>query len=37
MHGFGQQALYGTYDDLTEFEKALRKDLALVMNDLSEP
>ncbi len=30
---FGQRALYGTYGNLTEFEKAVRKDLALVMNE----
>lgn len=30
---FGKRALYSTYNDLTEFEKAVRKDLALVMNE----
>jgi len=30
---FGQSALYGTYKNLTEFEKAVRKDLALVMGE----
>jgi len=36
-HRFGKRALYATYRDLTEFEKAARKDLALVMSDLSKP
>jgi hypothetical protein len=34
---FGRNALYGTYRDVQEFTKALRKDLSLVMREVVAP